>query len=83
MKDSHVYSFQRNENEELRITLREYKGTKYIDMRLFFSCAEDEEMRPTKKGITIPVSSLVELERGLKKVAELVTKEELNTGGQS
>ena len=42
----------RNETEVLRVSAEEYKGRKYVDVRVYF--ANDEgEWKPTKKGVTI------------------------------
>ena len=64
-----VYSFKRNEFEEVWLSVREYKGRKYLDIRLFYLPQDgSSEYRATKKGITIPMDSVPDLMIGLEKV---------------
>lgn len=42
---------EKRENEIIRISLREYKGHDYVDVRQYFR-GEGEEFLPTKKGVT-------------------------------
>ncbi len=47
-----VGDIPRTETEVLRVSTEEYKGRKYVDVRVYF--ANDEgEWKPTKKGVTI------------------------------
>lgn len=70
MENQLVHSFPKNESEEIRLSLREYKNRHYLDMRLFFQPADGTEMVPSKKGLTIGVDFLPELKRGLTKCEE-------------
>jgi hypothetical protein len=65
MEDQILYRFNRNQNETVYFNLHEYKGKKYLDLRVFFQPEDQEEMRPTRKGITIPVDLLGELKKGI------------------
>lgn len=47
-------------DENIVIGLREFRGTRFIDIRSYFSPSEGE-WRPTKKGVTIPIEALGEL----------------------
>lgn len=60
----------KNEEEEIRITAREYKGVQYVDIRLFFKLLADAnaEWRPTKKGLTMTAELFDELMRRLNRV---------------
>ncbi|MBU1862337.1 MAG: transcriptional coactivator p15/PC4 family protein [Candidatus Omnitrophica bacterium] len=68
MNSEKTYVIKRGANENVRITLREYKGKQYVDIRLFYLPKNDTEMRPTKKGITIYTSELKEVAKGLKEI---------------
>lgn len=57
-----VHTFQRNTNEQVRASIRTYKGKDYADVRVNFETA-DGEYRPTKKGLTVPLDLLDELEQ--------------------
>jgi len=77
MSDKTVYTIQRNDGQEVRITLREYKGNQYVDIRMFFQPKEGGDMLPTKKGITIPVAHLGELREALKEAQDVLPSEEI------
>lgn len=61
-----VYSFKRNENEEIKISTGVYKDKEYVDIRVFYLDKTSNDWRPTKKGITINRSLLSGLLEGLK-----------------
>lgn len=42
---------EKRENEIIRISIREYKGHDYVDVRQYFKGTEDDFL-PTKKGVT-------------------------------
>ncbi|OPY70105.1 MAG: Transcriptional Coactivator p15 (PC4) [Syntrophorhabdaceae bacterium PtaU1.Bin034] len=47
-----IGEIERGETEVVRVSTEEYKGRKYVDVRIYF--ANDEgEWKPTKKGVTI------------------------------
>jgi hypothetical protein len=49
----HVGDIERNETEVVRVSTEEFKGRKYLDIRVYFE-NDDGEWKPTKKGVTIP-----------------------------
>ena len=65
MENQTVYQFNRNENETICANLSEFKDKTYLDLRIFFQPAESDELRPTKKGLTIPVTLLGELKKAV------------------
>lgn len=69
-----VHTFYKNGNEEIRITLRQYKERKYVDLRLWFQPPKGGEYRPSPKGITLGFEYLPELKRGLDQAAHLGAK---------
>jgi len=68
METQLIDRFKKNDTEEIRISVREYKNRFYLDLRLFFQPKESGEYVPSKKGITIPVEFLSQLKDGLEKV---------------
>ena len=42
----------RTETEVVRVSVEEYKGRKYLDVRIYFE-SDEGEWKPTKKGVTI------------------------------
>ena len=45
-------TIERSETEQLQIALKEFKGRKYLDMRIFYTTDGGESWLPTKKGVT-------------------------------
>lgn len=84
MENLVVHSFQKNETEEIRISLREYKNRHYLDLRLFFQPQDKNEMVPSKKGLTVSIEFLPELKRGLLKfeqeMRQVLSNAEQNNG---
>jgi hypothetical protein len=66
-----LHSFSKNALEEVRASLTQYKGKQYVDLRVYYK-AEDDEFRPTKKGLTLAPDLLPELEQALQKLKEAV-----------
>lgn len=56
-----IANISRSETEEMQIAIKEFKGRKYLDMRIFFTTDEGENWIPTKKGITCSKEHLTEL----------------------
>lgn len=69
-----VARFEKNSFEEVRISLTEFKGKDLIDIRVYYQPEGEEEMRPTKKGITISPEKFSELKKGIQSL-EKVLKE--------
>ena len=65
MEELVVYSFAKNQDEEIRFTLRRYKQRNYLDIRLWFQTSAAGEFHPAKKGITLGLEHLSELKKGL------------------
>jgi hypothetical protein len=60
----------KNKTEEVRISLDEFKGHRFLNMRIFYLDKEGE-MHPTRKGITFPPSLLTELKKALDAIRRL------------
>jgi hypothetical protein len=71
-----IHAFPRNDREEVCVSAGEYRDKMYVDLRVFFRDGETDELRPTKKGLTIALDFLPELRKALEKAAlELAPKE--------
>ena len=55
-----IHSFPKNALEEVRVYLSEYKRKPYLNLRVFYK-AEDEQWKPTPKGLTLSVDLIDEL----------------------
>ena len=52
----------KNQREEIRVSIDQFKGTELLDVRIFANFDDgDGERRPTKKGISVKVERLPEL----------------------
>lgn len=59
----------KNAQDEVRITLTDYKGYAIVDIRVFSDFAGDGVRRPTKKGVALRVGTLPDLISALQQVA--------------
>jgi hypothetical protein len=66
-----IGDIKRNETEVLRISADEYKGRKYVDVRIYFA-NEEGEWKPTKKGVTIQPDKVEEFVELIKKAGKAV-----------
>lgn len=51
--DIPLFAIPRNGGEELRLSLSEYKGHSFLNLRIWFNAGG--EMRPGKQGVTVPL----------------------------
>jgi len=56
-----LMTIPRHDGDELRIDLETYKGHTFLSLRTYFK-APDGNMRPTKKGVSVPFSALGDLQ---------------------
>ena len=56
-----LYSFAKNSREQVQASTTTFKGRLYADVRVYFQ-ADDESWCPTRKGLTLDVDLLGELE---------------------
>ena len=80
MDNQLVYQFSRNQNESVCISIREYKQRKYIDLRVFYRPEGSDELRPTRKGITIGLQHFTELKKGMSAFERELQNRESGTG---
>ena len=72
MSDKKVLAtIPRSATEEIQVQLSEYKGKKYLDLRVFYTTDGGATWLPTKKGVAIYPEN-IEL---LKEAIELAQKE--------
>ena len=69
-----IHSFSKNQDEEIRISIRKYKGRHFIDLRLWFESKKGEEYRPTKKGVFFSIEQLPEFKRGIDRLFKAAEK---------
>lgn len=69
-----IATIPKNTLDEVRVSLSEYKGHHYLDIRVFTELDGKPEKGPTKKGITLRPELLGELREALAK-AETAARE--------
>jgi len=58
-----VYEFDRGMDRVIRASVSTYRGREYLDLRTWMVI--DGELRPTKKGVSVPTDFLPELEQAV------------------
>ena len=59
MADAKILAtIERSETEQLQISVSEYKGKSYLNMRIFYTTDEGQTWLPTKKGVTFSPDQL-------------------------
>ena len=53
MADAKILAtIERSDTEQLQISISEYKGRSYLNMRIFYTTDDGATWLPTKKGVT-------------------------------
>lgn len=65
----------RTETEEIHIQINEYKGKKYLDLRVFYTTDGGANWLPTKKGVTFAPDKLEELKDAIEKAQKCFEEE--------
>ena len=59
MADAKILAtIKRTDTEQLQISVSEYKGNSYLNLRIFYTTDEGETWLPTKKGVTFSPDQL-------------------------
>jgi hypothetical protein len=70
MSDSQtVHAFESGRNA-IRASLSEFKGKTYVDLRVWYQPEPGAELKPTQKGVTVPLDSLDDLEAAVQALRE-------------
>ena len=66
MADAKILAtIERSDTEQLQISVSEYKGKRYLNMRIFYTTDEGATWIPTKKGVTFSPEQLDLLEEAV------------------
>ncbi len=66
MADAKILAtIERSETEQLQISVSEYKGRSYLNMRIFYTTDDGATWLPTKKGVTFAPDQLDLLEEAI------------------
>lgn len=69
-------SIERSDTEQLQISVSEYKGRSYLNMRIFYTTDEGATWLPTKKGVTFSPDQLDLLEEAIQAARQEFMSEE-------
>ena len=59
MADAKILAtIERSDTEQLQISVSEYKGKSYLNMRIYYTTDEGATWLPTKKGVTFTPDQL-------------------------
>ena len=66
MADAKILAtIERSETEQLQISVSEYKGRSYLNMRIFYTTDDGATWLPTKKGVIFSPDQLDLLEEAI------------------
>lgn len=71
-----LVSIPRSATEETQIAISEYKGKKYLDMRVFYTTDEGINWNPTKKGVTFAPDKLQEVQNAIEEAIKELSEEQ-------
>lgn len=72
-----ITSVSRSATEQLQIAINEYRGKKYLDLRIFYTTDNGANWLPTKKGITVSPENLETVKKAIETaITELSTQED-------
>lgn len=60
-----IRRIHKNESEEIHISKVSYRGTAFVDLRIFWKPTEREAL-PTRKGFLVPIKLVKEVINGMK-----------------
>lgn len=69
-----IKAIERGPGQQIQVRLTTFRGRDYFDLRNFY-LDENEEWRPTKKGIAVPIELYDELKTALEEVGEVLKEE--------
>ena len=52
---------EKNSRESIVVSETEYKGNKYVDVRVFYKDGPEKTLKPTRKGVSIRPEQVAEL----------------------
>ena len=68
----------RTDTEQIQVQLSEYKGKKFLDIRIFYTTDNGDTWNPTKKGVAVSPENMTEL----KEAIEIAQKEFEDIGAE-
>ena len=73
-QDVPICEIPREDGEKVCLMLREFRGKKYFDLRLWYIPEDKTDYFPTRKGLCLSLEHLPVIRRGLKQIEELISQ---------
>ncbi len=70
-------TIERTDTEQLQISVSEYRGKSYFNLRIHYTTDGDETWLPTKKGVTFAPDQLDVLSDAIEEAKQLFMQEEM------
>ncbi len=68
-----VYQFEKNRTQSVVASVSEYRGSKRIDIRIWFR-DDDDKLQPTRQGVSVPVERFHEVKKMVLALEEYLTE---------
>jgi Transcriptional Coactivator p15 (PC4) len=69
VRDELIGTVPRTKREELRVSVRQANGVKWLDIRIYYE-AEDGSLRPSQRGVSLSPTEWKELRKVLMKLRQ-------------
>ena len=69
-------AIERTDTEQLQISISEYKGKSYLNMRIFYTTDDGQTWLPTKNGVTFTPDQIDLLEEAIQEAKKEFMEEE-------
>ena len=69
-------AIERSDTEQLQISISEYRGKSYLNMRIFYTTDDGHTWLPTKKGVTFSPDQIDLLEEAIQEAKKEFMEEE-------
>ena len=67
-----IGEIQKNSKEKIIVSVNEYEGHTYVDLRVYYEDTKTEEYKPTKKGIALSKKNINEIIVLLKEASGII-----------
>lgn len=71
-KNQIAYAFPRGEGEQVQLSIREFENRHYLDVRIWFLPKNEQEYKPTKKGLLLDLKQINNLNKGVQELSKAV-----------
>lgn len=77
--EKEIASFLKNKFQDVRVSIRSFKGNDLLDIRIWTMSQHEGKMVPTAKGISVNVNLLPQLKQALDAVEKTLKENKINS----